>query len=140
MTPTATREVTAIPRITHEETMRITEVENRKFAQALRSLEPPDWAKPTDCPLWDVRALVSHVVGSSPAQASPREFVRQVRKGRPLVAEIGARYWWDGMNQVQVREREMLTAEQLIAEWDICSKRALRARSKIPRLIARLPL
>ena len=24
---------------------------------------PDDWAKPTDCPLWDVRAMAGHSVG-----------------------------------------------------------------------------
>ena len=38
-------------------------------------------------------------------QISPREFLRQVRAGKPVVQEIGAQYWWDGMNEIQVRER-----------------------------------
>ena len=80
-----------IPRIAHDEAMRIAAVENAKFAGLLRSFEPDDWTKPTDCALWDVRALAAHVVGSAAGQASPREFVRQVRKGRPLVAEMAAR-------------------------------------------------
>ncbi|MDT4893744.1 MAG: hypothetical protein QOE97_2779, partial [Pseudonocardiales bacterium] len=104
------------------------------------ALRPDDWAKPTDCARWDVRALAAHVVGSAAGQASPREFVRQVRAGRPVVAEIGAKYWWDGMNEIQVRERETLTVDGLMAEWDSSSGRALRARSKLPRLIAKLPL
>jgi uncharacterized protein (TIGR03083 family) len=134
------RDVTTIQRIEHREAMRIAAVENRKFAEQLRSFEPGDWAKPTDCSRWDVRALAAHVVGSAAGQASPREFVRQVRNGRPLVAEIGGKYWWDGMNELQVRERATLSTEQLIAEWDTSSERALRARTRLPRLIARLPL
>ncbi|MGB8961524.1 MAG: maleylpyruvate isomerase family mycothiol-dependent enzyme [Pseudonocardiaceae bacterium] len=133
-------DVTTIPRITHAEAMRITAVENRKFAAALRNLEPGDWAKPTDCARWDVRALTAHVVGSAAAQASPREFIRQVRAGRPVVAEIGAQNWWDGMNEIHVREREALSVDELIAEWDRSSQRALRARTKLPRPIAKLPL
>jgi len=75
------RDVTRVPRITHDEAMRIAKVENSKFAGLLRSFEPGDWTKSTDCELWDVRALAAHVVGSAAGQASPREFVRQVRKG-----------------------------------------------------------
>jgi uncharacterized protein (TIGR03083 family) len=133
-------DVTTIERITHDEAMRIAEVENRRFAACLAGLRPHDWAKPTDCTRWDVRALAAHVVGSAAGQASPREFFRQVRVGRPVVAEIGAQYWWDGMNEVHVRERESLTIDELRSEWDDNSARALRARRKLPRPIARLPL
>jgi uncharacterized protein (TIGR03083 family) len=140
MNQTVIQDVTAVPRIKHLEAMQIAAAENAKFAEQLRSFDADDWAKPTDCVLWDVRALAAHVVGSSASQASPREFARQVRKGRPLVAEIGAQFWWDGMNELQVRERAHLSTEQLMAEWDTGSAKALRARTRLPRPIARLPL
>jgi uncharacterized protein (TIGR03083 family) len=140
MNQTAIQDVTTVPRITHLEAMHIAATENAKFGQQLRSFEADDWSKPTDCVLWDVRALAAHVVGSAASQASPREFARQVRKGRPLIAEIGAEFWWDGMNEFQVRERADLSTEQLIAEWDAGSAKALRARTRLPRPIARLPL
>ena len=133
-------DVTAIDRITHDEAMAITAVENRKFAEQLRSLGPDDWSAATDCERWDVRATAAHVVGSAAGQISPREFVRQVRAGRPIVKEIGAQYWWDGMNEVQVREREHLSTDELIAEWDTNSERARVARNKLPKPIGRLPL
>lgn len=137
---TTTVDVSTIPRIMHAEAMRIADVEAHKVAVTLRNLEPGDWAKPTDCPRWDVRALAAHMVGSAASQASPREFLRQVRAGRPVVAEIGAQHWWDGMNEIQVRERSDLNIEQLIAEWDYIAPRALKARRKLPRPIAKLPL
>ena len=140
MTQTTDHDVTAIPRIGHAEAMRIAAAENAKFAALLRSLEPDDWAKPTDCALWDVRALVAHVVGSAASQASPREFVRQVRRGRPLMVELGSPFWWDGMNQLQVRERAGVSTEQLVAEWDANAAKALRARTRLPRPIAKLRL
>ena len=74
MNQATVRDVTTVPRITHDEAMRIAAVENSKFAGLLRSFEPGDWTKPTDCVLWDVRALAAHVVGSAAGQASPREF------------------------------------------------------------------
>jgi uncharacterized protein (TIGR03083 family) len=140
MIMTTTVDVTTIPRIKHAEAMRLADVECRRVAATLRALEPGDWAKPTDCSRWNVRALVAHMVGSAAGQASPREFFRQVRAGRPVVAEIGAKYWWDGMNEIQVRERTGLSNEQLIAEWDNLAPRALKARRTLPRPIAKLPL
>ena len=133
-------DVRTIPRIMHAEAMRIADVEVDKVTATLRALEPGDGTKPTDCPRWDVRALAAHMVGSAAGQASSREFLRQVRAGRPVVAEIGAKYWWDGMNEIQVRERNDLSIEQLIAEWDHIAPRALKARRKLPRPVAKLPL
>jgi uncharacterized protein (TIGR03083 family) len=140
MKQTAPQEVTTVARIQHTEAMQIAAVENGKFGRQLRRFDAADWARPTDCVRWDVRALAAHVVGSAAGQASPREFVRQVRRGRPIVQEIGAQFWWDGMNELQVRERVELTPAQLIDEWDASSARALRSRTRLPRPIARLPL
>lgn len=140
MTSPTYTDVAAIPRIKHHEAMQITAVENGKFAAALRALRTSDWGEPTACQLWDVHAVAAHIVGSAAGQASPREFVRQVRKGKPLVAEVGGQYWWDGMNEVHVRERATSSPEELIAEWDAIVPKALKSRTKLPRLIAKLPL
>ncbi|MGH9089875.1 MAG: maleylpyruvate isomerase family mycothiol-dependent enzyme [Acidimicrobiales bacterium] len=140
MNQAAVTEVASIPRIDHREAMSIAATENAKFGDLLRSLDAADWAKPTDCTRWDVHALAAHVVGSAAGQASIREFARQVRKGRPLVAEIGGGFWWDGMNELQVRERAGLGAAALVAEWDAASARALRARARLPRPVAGLRL
>jgi hypothetical protein len=44
------------------------------------------------------------------------------------------------MNEVHVRERRALSVDELIAEWDSISPRALKSRKKLPRPIAKLPL
>lgn len=140
MMTSAAIDVISIKRIAHDEAMAIAAVENQKFLEQLRSLDDDDWTTPTSCELWDVRAMAAHVVGSAAGQISPREFIRQVRAGKPVVKEIGAQYWWDGMNEIQVRERANLSTDELIAEWERNAERARSARSKMPRLIARLPL
>jgi uncharacterized protein (TIGR03083 family) len=133
-------DVSTVDRIGHDEAMRITAAERRAFADAIAGIGDGDWARPTDCDRWDVHGLVAHVVGSAAAQASPREFVRQVRAGRRLLGEIGSTQWWDGMNELQVRERAGRTPAELAAEWDDASARALRSRTRLPRPIAALPL
>jgi uncharacterized protein (TIGR03083 family) len=133
-------DVTTVERIGHREAMAITAVENRKFADQLRSFDADDWSKPTDCPLWDVRAMAAHVIGAAAGQVTPREFVRQKRAGKPVMVELGSPFWWDGMNEVQVRERAALTGDELIAEWDAVSPKALKSRTKLPRPIANLPV
>ena len=39
----------------------LAETETARMVAALGSLGPEDWAKPTDCPAWDVRAMAGHV-------------------------------------------------------------------------------
>lgn len=140
MNVTTAIETSSIARIEHREAMQIAARENRKVSSALRSLAPDDWERPTDCSRWDVRQLVAHMVGSVTGQASPLEFARQVRAGKPIVAEIGAQYWWDGVNELHVRERESATAPELVEEWEKHSSRALKARRRLPRPVAALPL
>ena len=139
MRHTTIGDVGTIPRIAHDEAMQIAEAENAKVRRAATSASKmPTGRSPRTARVWDVQALAAHVVGSAAGQASPREFLRQVSKGRPLTAEAGE-YWWDGMNELQVRERATRRADQLIAEWET-ARRALRARQRLPRPIARLPL
>lgn len=137
---TATIDVSSITRIDHDEAMQITSVENRKFGDLMRSLSPEEWAAQTECPLWDVRAMAAHLVGSAASQASPLEFFRQKRGGKPICKELGSPFWWDGMNELQVRERASLTTAELIAEWSTVSASAVKSRTKMPRLIAGLKL
>ncbi len=138
MTMTTTRDVTTIDRIGHDEAMRLATAENAKFGALLRNIASEDWSKPTDCTLWDVRAMAAHVVGSAAGQVSPREFLRQKRKGKPVTAEIGGQFWWDGMNEVQVRERSHLTTDELIAEWETIYPKAVKSRTRLPRVIGNL--
>ena len=137
---TSTIDVSSINHIGHDEAMRITSVENRKFGDLMRSLSPEQWSAQTECTLWDVRAMAAHIVGSAASQASPREFVRQKRRGTPICKELGSPFWWDGMNEFQVRERASLTTAELIAEWSTVSAKAVKSRTKMPRLIAGLKL
>ena len=91
-----TIDVHDIPRIRHREAMAITAVENTRLNNTLAGLEDGDWTRPTDCTAWDIRSLVVHLIASAQAQASPVEFLRQLRAGRPLTAQIGGSHWVDG--------------------------------------------
>ena len=70
----------------------------------------------TDCTGWDVRKMALHVLGSGDAQASVREFVHQVRKGKPLNKEIDSHHWVDGLNELQIRERDHLSNENIVGQ------------------------
>jgi uncharacterized protein (TIGR03083 family) len=124
--------VEAIARIEHREAMELTAVENERFLSLLQTLVPPDWSRPTDCTRWDVRAVVAHVLGSACAQASPREFVHQLWSGLSLTRRIGGHHWVDGVNEAQVLARRSMSPSELVAEWQVASRRALRARRRLP--------
>ena len=69
------------PALDRTRTAELAATENARFVALVESLEPEHWAMPTDCPGWDVRAMVAHVVGAMEGQVSKREFVHQMRAG-----------------------------------------------------------
>src|SRR3954447_3994437 len=71
-------------RITRKEARVLAAAEFEKFAALAASLTPAEWATDTACVGWDVRKMVLHVLGSAEAQASPRVFLHQLRRGIPL--------------------------------------------------------
>ena len=100
-------------RITRPEARVLAEEEFTRFAALVASLTPDEWAVPTDCTGWDVRKMVLHVLGSGDAQASVREFAHQLRRGMPLNKEIDSHHWVDGLNELQIRERDHLSNEEI---------------------------
>jgi Mycothiol maleylpyruvate isomerase N-terminal domain len=71
--------IAALPR---EVAIRLAATEYQRFADMLRSLGPGDWAKPTECPGWDVRAMAAHALGMVEMAASIRETNRQLKLAR----------------------------------------------------------
>jgi len=121
-----------IPSLGRPEAALLAAAENDRFVALVESLDPDDWTKPTDCPAWDVRALVSHVVGAMEANASIPEFVHQLRAGKKAA---GDRPDIDGMTEVQVRERADLGPEQLTARLQTIAPKAAQARKRVPALV-----
>jgi hypothetical protein len=103
-------------RIYRREARVLADAEFSRFAELGASLSDPEWAMPTDCTAWDVRKMALHVLGSAVAQASGREFVHQLRRGMPLNKEIDSRHWVDGVNELQIRERQHLSNSALVDE------------------------
>ncbi len=110
--------------------------EYERFVQTVSALTPDDWSKPTDCSDWDVRELVSHVVGMAAMSTSPREASRQQRKAQAEHAVRGG-VMIDSLTAVQVREREGATPDQLVAEARRVAPRAARGRRRTPVFVRR---
>lgn len=121
-------EVGAVPPVGHREAMGLAEVELARMVDLLRQLAPQDWQRPTVCPLWDVRALVAHVVGMTEAQASVRQFAHDFRAARhrsggPMI---------DAMTATQVGDRAHLTPADLVQRLAEAAPRAVGARRRTP--------
>ena len=134
------RPVDRIPSIDHAEAMRLTATENARLLTLLRSLSDDQWHEPTDCRRWCVRDIAVHLIASAQAQASPIEFARQARAGRPLTAEIGGGHWVDGLNEAQLRARTDWHWSSLPDRWEQHSAAALKARRRMPAAVRALPL
>jgi uncharacterized protein (TIGR03083 family) len=126
--------------ITRPEARMLAEEEFTRFAALVASLTPEEWSVPTDCTGWDVRKMVLHVLGSGDAQASVREFVHQLRRGMPLNKEIDSHHWVDGMNELQIRERDQLSNDELVVQVAAIGPKAVKGRWQTPLPARYIPL
>jgi len=127
-------------RITRREARVLAEAEFERFAEMAASLTPEEWAAPTDCTGWDVRKMVLHVLGSGDAQASVKEFVHQMRRGMPLNKVIDSHHWVDGLNELQIRERQHLSNEDVVAQLGAIGPKAVKGRWRTPPPMRYLPV
>jgi uncharacterized protein (TIGR03083 family) len=136
MTATTTLEEPVRSGLDRDTAMRLAATEYERFADALGSLAPRDWSRPTDCPAWDVRQLACHTVGMARMGGSPLETARQqlraVRRARatgedPLTA----------LTAVQVSERADRTPDEVLREARTVGPRAARGRRRTPALVRR---
>jgi uncharacterized protein (TIGR03083 family) len=112
--------------------MRLASTEYDRFGMLLRDLDTQDWARATDCPRWNVRAVSGHVLGMAEMAASFLEGRRQQkaakkRGGLPI----------DALTALQVEEQAGLSVQQLVDRFEVVGPRAARARRRTPGLIRR---
>jgi uncharacterized protein (TIGR03083 family) len=127
-------------RIQRPEARVLAEEEFVRFADLTASLSPAEWATPTDCTGWDVRAMVLHVLGSADAQASVPQFLHQLRRGIPLNKEIDSHHWVDGLNELQIRERNHLSNDDVVAQLESVGPKAVKGRWGTPPPMRYLPI
>ncbi len=112
--------------------MQLAATEYVRFGDMLRSLTPPDWERPTDCPAWDVRALATHVLGMAEMAASMRESMRQnwaaSRRGGLFI---------DALTALQVEKHQQRSPQEIADRFAAMEPRAARGRARTPVLIRR---
>jgi uncharacterized protein (TIGR03083 family) len=116
----------------HEVAMRLAATEYQRLADMLRALSPDDWARPTECPGWDVRAMASHALGMVEMAASLREQRRQMR-----LARSRGGVFIDALTGLQVEERQHMTPAQITGRFAARGPKAARARRRTPGFIRR---
>ncbi len=132
--------VNQIEPISRTEAQRLADDEFVRFADCVASLGPDEWVVATDCTGWDVRKVALHVLGSGDAQASVKEFLHQLRRGVPLNKQIESHHWVDGMNELQIREREALSNDEIVEQLKAVGPRAVKGRWGTPLPMRHLPI
>jgi uncharacterized protein (TIGR03083 family) len=131
--------VASIAPITHREAMALADQEMSRLLDVIEGLGDDDWARPTDCDGWDVKALLSHVLGAMEGQASVRHFMRQYRKAT-RAARRGGRPMIDEMTAAQVRDHAALSPTTMTDRIRQTAPKALRGRRRVPAAMRALPI
>ncbi len=126
--------------IDHKEGMALAETEYRRYSDMLGQLRSGDWAMQTVNSDWNVKQLTQHVLGFAQSNASFRVFVKGMRAGKKRATVKGYDHFIHGMNEVQVEERECLTTDELVAQWEETWPKALKGRRHFPPFMRPIPL
>jgi len=115
--------------------LRLAATEYQRYLDLLRSLDPDDWSRPTDCPAWDVRAMAAHNLGMAEMAGSLPEMVRQFG-GSARREEVGV----DALTAYQVEQRRGLTPSGIIDRYAHALPRAVRGRRRRSVLLGRVTM
>jgi len=118
------RRVAALDRAT---ATRLAETEYQRVEQQLRSLDREQWARPTCCTGWDVRAMAGHMLGMTEMAASVVESARQQRAARKA-----AGVFIDALTAHQVTTRADLSTIELLDRFAKKGPKAVAGRRRAP--------
>jgi uncharacterized protein (TIGR03083 family) len=110
--------------------MRLAATEYQRLLDTMRGLRPDDWARPTDCAEWDVRAMAAHALGMVEMAASLREQSRQLKAARRRGG-----LFIDALTAVQVEERASMSPQQLVDRFAGRAPKAVRGRRMTPPFV-----
>jgi uncharacterized protein (TIGR03083 family) len=114
--------------------MRLAAAEYDRVVATLEQLTPDQWASPTDCTGWDVRAMAGHVLGMTRMAASMRETIRQqVAAQRRCKRDGGVMI--DALTALQVEEQASLSPEEVVQSLRTFGPKAAHGRARTPGLI-----
>ena len=91
----------------------------------------------TDCTLWDVRAMVAHLLANMDQNASMREMVHQIGTAKKRARASGSPMV-DELTSLQIAERASLSPDELLSRIEAAVPRAVKGRQKVPSVMRRL--
>lgn len=139
MTMTTTLVQPIAPALDRDTALRLAETEYHRFVDLLRSLREEDWARPTECALWDVRDMAAHALGMAEMAASIREQSRQQRAAKARCARQGGLFI-DALTGLQVDERADMTPSAIIDRFAARAPKAVKGRRRAPGFVRRRPM
>jgi len=134
--PMTTTAMAAVPPIQRPEATTLAQDEVARMVAALRALDADDWTRPTDCPLWDVRAMAGHVLGMTETFTGLGKFASNMRAGGK---RAGDGPFIDGLTALQVDNTAGLSTGELIDRLETAGPVAARWRGR-RRLMRHIPI
>src|SRR5215469_7232110 len=126
-----------LPQTDRDQAAQIGDAEAQAAIALLCQLTETDWRKRTDCPEWDVRAMVSHLVAQCEDGLSLRTIVRRELAGRrryPNKTSV------DAHMAVQVDDHLSVPGPDLAERFARLWPRAVQARRRRPAALRRITL
>jgi uncharacterized protein (TIGR03083 family) len=122
--------------ITRPEAQSLAQAETAAMVGLLADLTPDEWARPTDCTDWDVRAMAGHVLGMTEGFTGLRRMAGMFRAGGKLA---GDRPLIDGVTAHQVATNAHLSTDELVTRMAAAGPRQAQWRSHRP-VLRRMPM
>ena len=117
-----------IPAVEHDEAMALAAAEYDRLLELVDGFGPDDWTRRTDCPDWDVRDMVTHLLGFMKANADHAETGRQLAVAAREAEEQGI-LRLDAQTALHVREHADLSPAEVSAAVHTWAGRALAGRT-----------
>ena len=114
--------------------MTLAATEYDRVTMLFESLTADQWAQPTDCPGWDVRAMAGHMLGMAQMIATVPALVRQQTAAQRGAKKTGA-LMIDVLTAAQVATNAGLTTRELVAAMRDVGPKAARRRRRIPGFV-----
>ncbi|MEV0974286.1 maleylpyruvate isomerase family mycothiol-dependent enzyme [Microtetraspora glauca] len=130
-------EAARLPQTDRDQAALISDAEGRATLALLGELRDDDWARPTDCVEWDVRTLVSHLVGQCEDNIHLRTMLRRQLTGR---RRHPSKIALDAHMAVQIDDHATETGPALVEEFARLWPRAVRARLRRPSTLRRVTI
>ena len=121
----------------HADAMALAGTEYDRLVVLARDLQGDDWARPTDCTLWDVRALLAHNLGNMESNASLRVMAHQITTAKKR-AKVAGTQMIEELTALQVAERADLAPDDLVRRLAAVVGPALAGRRRVPAPLRRL--